>query len=155
MVYNSLSDALERVNFYYYKYNYPEYRIDPPEFNDKESTEIINKILNKVDINKTLKKIKFNNYYKPCVYGLFLGEKCVYVGQSVTLFSRIDGHKRDKQKKFDSFCIFEYEDDEQIRLIIESLFIIKYKPPYNKSRGTNLNYGLARQIFNEIKLTNK
>lgn len=65
------------------------------------------------------------------VYFLMREENVVYVGQSINVLSRIQKHKNDKTKDFNLYnyilCDVESLD------IMESLYIHRFKPEYNKN----------------------
>lgn len=64
------------------------------------------------------------------IYFLFRGNELVYIGSSINITSRIETHRIQKQKEFDSYRILELNGN--INLIkVEARFIYKYKPIYN------------------------
>lgn len=68
------------------------------------------------------------------IYFLINKHKIVYVGKTKVGFSRIAQHIKDKE--FDSFNYFECIEEELDSL--ETYYIIKFKPKYNKSANENL-----------------
>lgn len=71
------------------------------------------------------------------VYFLFDGNECVYVGSSSDIWRRIPEHLRGVghtvKKKFDSFEIFEVEDEFQM-IRLEYRLIQLLKPKYNNTK---------------------
>jgi len=63
------------------------------------------------------------------VYFLVSGNEVVYVGQSKTVFQRIETHRRDRSKLFDRVCFIPC--DEAILDVLESLYIHTLRPRLN------------------------
>lgn len=64
------------------------------------------------------------------IYLLKQGEKVVYVGSSEKVETRITQHQNDSSKTFDSYQVIGCKESELCNL--ESYYIEKYKPIYNK-----------------------
>jgi predicted GIY-YIG superfamily endonuclease len=152
--YKSFLDIIYKVNDYYNRYNYCSFRIDPPKQNLKNYIDLINKIKKEVNLNAKNPIIKLKPHLNACIYGLYLKNSCVYIGQTTNIMQRIYTHNLEKnktEKQFDGFKILHYEENENIRKTIESLYIIKHQPKLNKSKGSDINYGLAKQIYDTIE----
>jgi hypothetical protein len=65
------------------------------------------------------------------IYFLLKGSEIVYVGQSRTVYQRIETHKTDGTKEFDKACFFECSVEELDD--IERTLIRAFGPKYNKT----------------------
>lgn len=83
--------------------------------------------------------LTFPNIQTPIIYFLIDGENVVYVGQSKIGLSRPYQHMN---KKFDKVSFFRCEENELDYL--ETKFIQKYKPKYNKAILNSYSYSLKR-----------
>lgn len=90
----------------------------------------------------------------PSIYFLYKKNELIYIGKSITLFSRLCGHLHNN-KKFDKIKIFELKNISDMH-IIEPYLIIKFNPKLNKEFNSsikpsfNLNY--RKSIINEYLL---
>jgi hypothetical protein len=66
------------------------------------------------------------------IYFLLDGEKIVYVGQSISLLSRVAKHWQEGAKPFNRVFFIECAQAELSHL--EALYIDKFKPQYNASK---------------------
>ena len=79
---------------------------------------------------KNIKGIKKLTQYNVCgIYFLMECEKCVYIGQSTDIASRISAHIGDEKKIFDSVFYIEFKKEELD--LMESVYIATYCPKYN------------------------
>ncbi len=76
---------------------------------------------------------EFTAFAQPCVYFLLDGDDVVYVGQSVSLQTRIISHKKDK--KFDR-VVYISCDRERLDEV-EGTFIRALKPKFNGKCGVS------------------
>lgn len=83
--------------------------------------------------------LTFPNIQSPIIYFLTDGEEVVYVGQSKTGLSRPYQHAN---KRFDKVSVFRCKEDELDYL--ETKYIQKYKPKYNKTIINSYSYSLKR-----------
>ena len=90
---------------------------------------------------------------EPTLYFLFREHELVYVGYSIYLDRRIRVHAADNNKDFDSFTAIRYEGEDHAD--IESAYIIKYRPEYNKTlpSGRYRTKGGMRKAFDIDSLT--
>ena len=63
------------------------------------------------------------------VYSLIKDDEIVYVGMSVNVYGRINTHRQNKTKDFDSFCITECSENELEEN--ETALILEFDPKYN------------------------
>ena len=68
---------------------------------------------------------------EPTLYFLFREHDLVYVGYSIYPDRRIRVHATDDDKDFDSFTTIRYDREDHAD--VESAYIIKYRPEYNKT----------------------
>lgn len=88
-------------------------------------------MLEKEDI--LIKKESKKNIRKRGVYFLIKGDDIVYVGKSIDIHDRIKTHIKDKDKPFDYYSYIVLNNYEEKELyILESKYILKYRPLYNK-----------------------
>lgn len=104
--------------------------------------------------------INVNSIVAPSVYLLYNEEQLVYVGSSISFFSRVARHAADKTKIFTHIYV-KYCEDRGMMLDIERYLIGKYKPIYNKmgtgrhmkeynSERTRYNHENREQIRREV-----
>lgn len=98
-------------------------------FEDYSQLSNVNKILSN--------KVGLDEAGVPCVYFLIDGSEIVYIGQTVNFLSRINSHKSDQDKKFDSYFTFNCESEHMDGL--ESFLIMYHQPKYNLSGSENSN----------------
>jgi hypothetical protein len=77
------------------------------------------------------------------VYFLYMGNKLVYVGESVCIITRLMQHQ---DKKFDSFK-YIFEPDEQRRLKLERQYIKDHAPMYNIVHNPMINGQKSRVVY--------
>lgn len=67
------------------------------------------------------------------IYFLIKDGVIVYIGQSKKVFSRIESHKDDSKKEFDSACYFECKEEEldTFEKVLIQAFWPKYNTTYN------------------------
>ena len=83
---------------------------------------------------KILKNKKFLARPCPSIYFLIKNNKIIYVGQSEYAEARIIFHT--KNKNFDSYSIIKLEKEDDCLLSeLESYYILKFLPKYNKYTG--------------------
>lgn len=95
-------------------------------------------------------KLEGNFEKETFVYFLLKNKKIVYVGQTTNGLNRIKQHLLDCNKDFDDFKILKCDESELEEL--ESNYIIKYNPIYNKhlnSFKVKFNY-IERKLKQEI-----
>ncbi len=91
---------------------------------------------------------------KCCIYFLILGRDIVYVGKSTNGgFDRIGAHLKYSDKEFDSYNTIPCPEDELA--LLETEYIIKFNPKYNKSLPSNSRYATASKIMSTFKLWTK
>lgn len=78
----------------------------------------------------------------PCIYFLIRDEAIVYVGQTVDLTRRINEHKREGKKDFDSFSSASVKGRDLDK--VESLCILYYRPIYNERVDREVNIPLSK-----------
>lgn len=83
--------------------------------------------------------LKFTNIRGPIIYFLIFEDEVVYVGQSKQGICRPFQHTT---RTFDSVCIKRCEEDELDYL--ESKYILKYRPKYNKSILNSYSYSYKK-----------
>lgn len=89
-----------------------------------------------------------------CVYFLFSGDELVYIGKSnKNGFDRIRQHFDDSKKHFDSYAIVLCDESEVCEL--ETAFILKHRPKYNKSISSNAKYYSINRLVSETKIWSK
>lgn len=66
------------------------------------------------------------------IYFLLRDNKIVYVGQSINIYSRIGEHFEDRKIKFNRFSIIPCKKENLE--ILETFYIHKFNPIYNKQR---------------------
>jgi hypothetical protein len=109
------------------------------------SKEVVGAISDAIDVyeSRLLEKDAilmeaFSPTYKlpsgPHVYMLIEGDEIIYVGQTVSLTSRIASHKYATKKSFSFLYIQPCEASDLV--ILESLYINKFKPVLNQLKAT-------------------
>ena len=95
--------------------------------------------------------MNFNkNYPKEIfVYFLLKNKEVVYVGQTTNGLNRIKQHFKEQKKDFDDYKIIKCSKKDLNEL--ESFYIIKYKPKYNKS----LNSSIVKCTYIIFKIKDK
>ena len=83
------------------------------------------------------------------IYSLYLGEKCVYVGQSADVRSRVYTHLSSR-KSFDSVSYFIC--DNSIANESEAAQIVKENPQLNNTLPPTKNYQLVGNLAKDISL---
>ena len=110
----------------------------------------------KLEKEDILKQAKTNlNVRKKGIYFLIDNDEIVYVGKSEkSIFERIRSHKKDDNKEFDSFFYKEINENVDLNRI-ETMYIAKFTPKYNKSISDYFHY---KQVLNfgheELKVKN-
>lgn len=82
-----------------------------------------------------------NNEY---IYFLFDGEELVYVGQTTNIYQRIGVHM--KKKTFDSFSKIKVDLSQKELDLLETHYILNFKPKYNNRLPENPFYKTFYQI---------
>ncbi len=89
------------------------------------------------------------------VYGIFKGNKCLYVGATSNLCERLRAH----WKKFGKDCqvqIFDASSSYQQMKVVEAAYITKFKEvgqaDFNISENGGLNHGLVRVLLKDSDL---
>lgn len=85
------------------------------------------------------------------VYFLFVGDKLVYVGQSLDIHGRIADHRR-RRRDFDAYSFVEFTDKEKLG-DLERVYIHKFRPEGNLSAASfsrNQRYSDDRVLTDEI-----
>ena len=101
--------------------------------------------------NIILSKKKFFEPRIKGIYFLISKNEIVYVGQSCEILSRVETHRKQNKKIFDSFSYFEYDFDNLDN--IEAYFIFKLKPKYNVTIPENDTYKTLHQIKNILNIS--
>jgi hypothetical protein len=79
--------------------------------------------------------------YPTCVYFLVKGSEVVYIGQSISMLSRAESHKKNPEKDFDEiFCL---PIREAYLNEVEGAFIRHFKPKLNGRSKTGKILGPA------------
>ena len=91
------------------------------------------KLINKEEI------LKQATCKMPIVKGVYFlinkDQEIVYVGMSNDCYERISVHKSDRSKRFKTFTIIKYNDNDSISLRdYEEAYIKKHQPKYNKHK---------------------
>lgn len=79
------------------------------------------------------------------IYFLFKGDEIVYVGQSLNIFHRVEGHKAEGSKEFDSACFFECPVDKLDEY--EIIAIRALAPKYNKAHNYYSLYDIRHRFL--------
>jgi len=83
----------------------------------------------------------------PGVYFLYKGDEIVYIGQSMSIHTRVCQHASQKYSRnnksrdimdWDTYSYIRIDDNTQ-RLIVETEFLQKYNPKYNEKLCTKIN----------------
>lgn len=99
----------------------------------------VDKILTKEAIFKDAVSYDGN----PCIYFLIKDDTIVYVGQTVDLTRRVNEHKCEGKKDFDSFSSVSVKKRDLDK--VESLCILYYRPIYNERVDRDVNIPLSKQ----------
>ncbi len=94
------------------------------------------------DVGPGLTEYSGHTSFPPSIYFLFCGEELVYIGQSVSLSSRISTHRQEGYKAFDRvfYMPVEYERLDEV----ERREIIKHRPRYNGGVSQFRRFGVSR-----------
>ncbi len=85
------------------------------------------------------------------IYFLVKGDTIVYVGQSITLFSRLYMHRDERTKEFDRYTFLKCLPHQLAEF--ERYYIRKFQPLYNKTHKPKLpRKGPARQRENNVEV---
>lgn len=92
--------------------------------------------------------------YKSGIYLLLQDDVVVYVGISEYYPQRITTHRKScyNRKKFNKVLVYEVSDYHRA-LCLESYFIKKYKPKYNKNEGTLVDSVLKKLNFDKLEFS--
>jgi excinuclease UvrABC nuclease subunit len=101
-------------------------------------------------INNSQPKIK--QTYLCCIYFLIKNKEIVYIGQTTKGIERIKTHtSNSKNKDFDSFYYTCCKEKDLLKL--ESAYITKYTPKYNRMIPMNLEYKTLNNIKARFNMT--
>lgn len=70
-------------------------------------------------------------FFTPCIYFLLQNDKVVYVGESISVMTRISQHVKDGTKSFNGFSFEPFRGSDKERKHKEKLLIKKLQPVYN------------------------
>ena len=94
-----------------------------------------------------LEKLSFNQIsIKKGIYFLYKNSQLVYIGKTKNLYQRLNDHLKNDNKIFDTYKFIEITNNETNIVEIETFFIQKFQPLYNKlkkkktKRNSKLEY---------------
>ena len=97
----------------------------------KKLKSIRNKQSNK-SFTSSINIDSFNSYFlNPCIYFLNLDGKIVYIGETISLMTRISQHVNEAAKVFNNFSFEPCSGSDKERKSIEAKLIRRHKPKYN------------------------
>lgn len=85
------------------------------------------------------------------VYFLFKGDELVYIGQSVSVHSRVETHRSLRLIDFDAYAFHACERDQLKR--IEAIQIRHYKPKYNIQQPPERLHAMGRRNTKKYRMT--
>ena len=81
------------------------------------------------------------------IYYLFRESKCVYIGESECIYTRISQHIQEGVKNFTHFKILPCSDNEEGRKKLEKSVIKKYSPLYNLAHNKSQKLFTVKNVY--------
>lgn len=108
------------------------------ELNDLRDIRVNGKKSNKqIKLFKNSNKINLQAFNSACIYMLYDDKELVYIGETICFITRLSQHIKEGNKKFDSFKIRYYLENDKYRKNEEKRMIKKFKPKYNIIHNPN------------------